>query len=238
MKEENETVVAENPDDRIYATRKTPQTLRKHITAVDRFKKNVESSLASWEYGDIFRTADSIKGDLFYKIASPVGAAYYWKINNELANCIHGDVTGFAHRQMAFHDMQQIVMTASMDKPKNPDFGIIEISPLSAEARFPNEIKALRSKPLCPSNIPEALINLYGKLLHLEQQWRSDLFLYELPAAYIGAGKIAVKHFIETLGRIIAAFRNPKTTPEELEAEFTKLEAARSVISAIAKEEF
>jgi hypothetical protein len=164
-----------------------------------------------------------------------------WQFIAESRRAIDGDVASFIQRQQAFLDAQQIVMMASSPELPRTDGkigGIEEVTGI--RGTHMREIAFVRKnyKPLKAQDIAEKHIELFGKLLQIEQSWAADLFLFEIPGAYVGAGKIAVKQFIETLGQIIKLFRDQKTEPDKIDGEFTRLEGAKDLISQIAREEF
>ena len=215
---------------------KTPR----RITAVDRYKRRLESTTETWEYGDIIRGADSIKRDVFW-LAGTESEKYLWQFIAESRCCIEGKVANFIQRQQAFSDAQQIVMVGCSPEQSRTDGkigGIQEITGIRAS--HAQEISRVRKnyQPLKAQDIAEGRIELYGRLLHVEQKWAADLFLYEIPGAFVGAGKIAVRQFIETLGRVIKMFKEHSTKAEQLSAELDRLEAARTIITQIAQEVF
>ncbi len=207
-------------------------------TMVARYKRKLETNSDYEEEKSIYRWAHDVRQSILQLIGAKEERRL-WDFIKASRRCMEGNMSDYMTWGRTIMDSRSIIYSASVKQEKGPDYGIRTLS--SCEAEHFDEIQKLRScfpPPLQPQHIAEAHLEYYGRLLHIEQLWASDLFLYDLPAAYHGAGKIAVKHFIETLGRIIALFRDPKTQPDKIEAEFKSLEAAQTVISAIAKEEF
>lgn len=232
----------ENTMNRIFKPHEEKSAAHRKITKIDLLKRRLESTTETWEYHYIHARIKSVIRILLW-LAGTNAEKYLRQFIAELRRCIEGDVSTFIQRQQNFDEACNLLTTGCLVEPLKP----VNYSGLwgsmqevrGIEATHPQEIASLRGiKPLTPQKIAQAHIERYGRLLHIDQDWRAEFFLFEIPAAYVGAGKIAVRHYIETLGRIISMFKAPSTPVDKLEAEFSRLEAAQSIISKIAKEEF